>query len=99
METPIGLRSQGGVPVTRGSGLNKKMHRYPVSPTGVLQLVFFDLFKVSKIFFDLFKVSKMTIFNYGSFKVSKMTIFNYGSFKVSKMTIFNYDLFKVVIVV
>ena len=25
------------------------MHRYPVSPMGVLLLVFFDLFKVSKI--------------------------------------------------
>ena len=27
----------------------KKMHRHPVYPTGVLLLVFFDLFKVSKI--------------------------------------------------
>ena len=46
------------------------MPRYPVSPTGVLQLVFFYLFKVIKIFIDLFKVSKMTIFNYDLFKVS-----------------------------
>ena len=38
--TLIGLRSQGGVPVTQGSGLKKKMPRYPVSPTGILQLVF-----------------------------------------------------------
>ena len=41
----------------------KKMHRHPVSPMGVLLLVSFDLFKVSKIttkFFDLFKVSKNT---------------------------------------
>ena len=39
------------------------MHRHPVSPTGVLLLVFFDLLKVSKIttkFFDLFKVGKNT---------------------------------------
>ena len=42
METLIGLRSQGGVPVTRGSGLNKKMHRHPVSPKGVLR------FKISR---------------------------------------------------
>ena len=35
---PHRLRSQGGVPLTRGSGLNKKMHRYPVSLTGVLLL-------------------------------------------------------------
>ena len=41
----------------------EKMHRHPVSPTRVLLLVFFDLFKVRKIttkFFDLFKVSKNT---------------------------------------
>ena len=39
------------------------MHKHPVSPTEVLLLVFFDLFKVRKIttkFFDLFKVSKNT---------------------------------------
>ena len=69
METLIGLRSQGGVPVTRGSGLNEKIHRYPVSLREVLQLVFFYLFKVSKIFSDSFKDSKMTIFNYDLFKV------------------------------
>ena len=40
--------------------LKQKMHRHLVSPTGVLLLVFFDLFKVSKIIFDLFKVSKIT---------------------------------------
>ena len=42
----------------------QKMHRHPVSPTGVLLLYFLSLFKVSK----------MTIFNYGLFQVSKMTI-------------------------
>ena len=93
MENLIGLRSQGGVPVTQGSGL-KKMPRYPVSPTGVLQLVFLTCSKSARYFFDLQKGSKMTIFNYDLFKVSKMTIFNYDLFKVSKMTIFNYDLFK-----
>ena len=72
--------------MTQGSGLNKKMHRYPVSRTGILQLVFLDLFKVRKIFFDLFKGSKVTTFNYDFFKFGKITIFN-------------YDLFKVVIVV
>ena len=59
METLIGLRSQGGVPVTQGSGLKKEMSTHPVSPKGVLLLGFFDLLKVSKIttnFFDLFKV-------------------------------------------
>ena len=61
------------------------MHRYPVSPTGVLLLGFFGLFKVSKT----------TSFNYDLFKVSKMTLFNYDLFKVRKMVIFNYDLFKV----
>ena len=79
METIIGLRNQGGVPVTRGSGLNKKMHRYPVSPMGISLLGFFGLFKVNK----------MTIFNYDLTKVCKMTIFNYDLSKVSKMTIFN----------
>ena len=38
----------------------QKKHKHPVSPTGVLLLVFLDLFKVSKIIFDLFKVSKIT---------------------------------------
>ena len=41
----------------------KKMHKNPVSHMGVLLLVFFYLFKVSKIttkFFNLFKVSKNT---------------------------------------
>ena len=56
------------------------MHRYPVSPTGVSLLVFFYLFKVSKIIFDLFKVIKITC---DSFKVCEMTIFNYSLFKVS----------------
>ena len=58
----------------------KKMHRYPVSPTGVSLLVFFYLFKVSKIIFDLFKFIKITC---DSFKVCEMTIFNYSLFKVS----------------
>ena len=38
----------------------QKMHRHPVSPMGVLLLVFFDLFKVIKIIFDLIKVSNNT---------------------------------------
>ena len=40
------------------------MHRHPVSPTGVLLLYFFGLFKVSK----------MTVFNFDLFQVSKMTV-------------------------
>ena len=63
METLTGLRSWGGVPVTQGSGLKKKMPRHPVSPKGVL---------------FLFKVSKMTNFNYDLFKVSKMCVLFYG---------------------
>ena len=86
METIIGLRSQGGAPVTRRSGLIKKMHRYPVSPIGISLLGFFGLLKVSKI----------TIFNYDLSKVSKMTFFNYDLSKVRQMTIFNYDLSKVI---
>ena len=45
----------------KGLEEKKAMHRHPVSPTGVL--LFFDLFKVSKMnnYYDLFKVSKMTI--------------------------------------
>ena len=78
MEAFIGLRSQGGVSVTQGSGLKKKMLRHPVSPKGVLLLL------------DLFKVSKMSDFNYDLFKVSKMTNFNYDLFKVSKMTNFKW---------
>ena len=75
MEILIGLRSQGGVPVTQGSSLNKKMHRYLVSPTKVLMLGLFGLFKVIKTFFNLSKARKMTVFKYYLFKVSKMTIF------------------------
>ena len=80
MEAFTGLRSQGGVPVTQGSGLKKEMPRHPVSPKGVLLIVFLELFKVCKMTnsnYDLFKVSKMTNFNYDLFKVSKMTNFNY----------------------
>ena len=97
VEAFIGLRSQGGVPVTQGSGLKKKMPKHPVFPKGVLLIVLLDLFKVTKMTNfndDLFKVTKMTNFNYDFFKVSKMTNFNYDLFKVSKMTNFNYDLFK-----
>ena len=60
METLIGLRSQGGVPVTWGSGLKKNAEASGFSH-GSFAISFFDLFKVSKIFFDFFKVSKMTI--------------------------------------
>ena len=80
MEAFTGLRSQGGVPVTQGSGLKKEMPRHPVSPKEVLLIVFLELFKVCKMTnsnYDLFKVSKMTNFNYDLFKVSKMTNFNY----------------------
>ena len=64
METLTGLRSWGGVPVTQGSGLKKKMPRHPVSPKAVL---------------FLFKVSKMTNFNYDLLKVRKMCVcFFYG---------------------
>ena len=80
----------------------QKMHRYPVSPKGVLLLGFFGLLKVSKIFFDLFKIIKVTMFNYDLFKDSKMTILKYDLFNVIKMTnnLFTvrkmtYDLFKV----
>ena len=59
METLAGLRSQGEVSVTQGSGFKKEMPRHPVSPKEVL---------------FLFKVSKMTYFNYDSFKVSKICI-------------------------
>ena len=75
MEGFIGLRSQGGVPVTQGGGLKKKMPRHLVSPKGVLLIVLLDLFKVSK----------MTNFNYELFKVSKITDFNYDLFKVGKI--------------
>ena len=98
MEAFIGLRSQGGVPVTQGSDLKKKMLRHLVSPKGVLLMVLLDLFKVSRMNnfnHDLFKVSKMTNFNNDLFKVSKMTNFNYDQFKVGKTTNSNYDLFKV----
>ena len=71
----MGLRSQGGVPVTQGSRLKKKF------------CTFFHLLKVSKIIFDLFKVSKMTIFNYDLFKGSKMAFFYCDLFKGSKVTI------------
>ena len=67
MEAFTGLRSQGGVPVTQSSGLKKEMPRHPVSPKGVLLIVFLELFKVCKMTnsnYDLFKVSKMTNFNY-----------------------------------
>ena len=50
------------------------MPRYPVSPTGVLQLVCLTYSNSEKYFFDLFKVSKMTIFNHELFKVRKITI-------------------------
>ena len=88
MEAFIGLRSQGGVPVTQGSDLKKKMLRHLVSPKGVLLMVLLDLFKVSRMNnfnHDLFKVSKMTNFNYDQFKVGKTTNSNYDLFKVSKM--------------
>ena len=45
----------------------KKKSRHPVSPKGVLLIVFLELFKVSK----------MTNFNYDLFKSSKMTNLNY----------------------
>ena len=88
MEAFIGLRSQGGVPVTQGSDLKKKMLRHLVSPKGVLLMVLLDLFKVSRMTNfnnDLFKVSKITNFNYDQFKVGKTTNSNYDLFKVSKM--------------
>ena len=52
------------------------MHRYLLSPTVVFLLVFFYLFKVSKIttkFYDLFKVSKITTKFYDLFKFKKNT--------------------------
>ena len=58
METLIGLRSQGGMPV--GSCLKKNAEASGFSH-GSFAVSFFDLFKVRKIFFDLFKVIKMTI--------------------------------------
>ena len=64
------------------------MHRYPVSPAGVLLLVFFDLLKVSKIttkFFDLLKVSKITLKFFYLFQVSKITTKFFDWFKVSKI--------------
>ena len=54
VEAFTGLRSQGRVPVTQGSGL-KKMPRHPV-----LLIVLLVLFKVSKMtnfIYDLFKAS------------------------------------------
>ena len=83
MEAFTGLRSQGGVLATQGSGLKKKMPRHPVSPKGVLLIVLLDLFKVGKMtnfIYDLFKVSKMTNFNYNLFKVSKVTNYSYDAF-------------------
>ena len=73
METLIGLRSQSGVPVTRGSGLKKNAYVSGFSHRS-FAVSFFDLLKVSNIFFDLFKVSKMTISNYDLFKGSKINI-------------------------
>ena len=96
MEAFTGLRSQGGVLATQGSGLKKKMPRHPVSPKGVLLIVLLDLFKVSimtNFNYDLFKVGKMTNFIYDLFKISKMTNFNYDLLKVSKVTNYSYDAF------
>ena len=45
---PISLRSQGGVPVTQGSGLKKEMPIHPVSPKGVLLLGFLICSKSAK---------------------------------------------------
>ena len=87
---------------TKGGWEKKKaVHRHPVSPTRVL-LVFFDLFKVSKMMTcsksskwlfncDLFKGRKMT---YDLFKFSKMTTMFFDLLKVSTMTN-HYDLLKV----
>ena len=64
MEAFTGLRSQGGVLVTHGSGLKKNISRLPVSPKGVLLIVLLELFKFSKITnfnYDLFKVSKFCL--------------------------------------
>ena len=42
METLTGLRSWGGVLVTQGSGLKKRMPMCPVSPKGVLLMTNFN---------------------------------------------------------
>ena len=84
----------------------KKMHRYLLSPTRFLLLVFFDLFKVSKITTKFFTCSKSAKILRSSHPKSshstrghpkRMTNFNYDLdfFKVSKITNYNYDLFKV----
>ena len=83
METLIGLRSQGGVPVTQSSGLKKKCLGIPFLPLE-FAVSYFDLFKRGKIFFDLFKIGKTSIFNYDLLKVSKMTILVVTSSKSAK---------------
>ena len=74
----------------------RKLHRYLVSPTGVLLLGFFDLLKVSKITTKFFTCSKsVKILRRSHARSSHPKRMTYDLFKVSKMTNFNYDLFKV----
>ena len=70
MEAFIGLRSQGGVPVTQEGGLKKKSLGNRFLPRRVLLIVLLDFFQVSK----------MTNFNYDLFKVSKMYFIKLGGF-------------------
>ena len=77
----------------------KAMHRHTVSPRRVLLLVFFDLFKVSKIKFGLLNVSKITTKSADLFKVRGHPRSSHPKscdlFKVSKMAILGMTCSKV----